>query len=193
MVQERLKSVPAARLWPRRPHPSPQRRLEIELQFQQILQIHLSNVIDDVPERVGQGANGAVLPPQGGLDSSHLCPSGTCRGLALGLCNHPHPLVIAGHSHSSGPTQVTFTNISPIQLGSQTIQGNGHHGSQCRPVPSQLPWHDHERILIIEQAGVVNARRDPSAQRNLHSVQGNAGRRVRGCLAQTCKAEGQWM
>lgn len=33
------------------PHTLPQGRLKIELQFQQVFQIHLSNVVDNVPGR----------------------------------------------------------------------------------------------------------------------------------------------
>lgn len=40
------------------PHTLPQGRLKIELQFQQVFQMHLSNVVDNVPgESRGQGAN----------------------------------------------------------------------------------------------------------------------------------------
>lgn len=43
------------------PHTLPQGRLKIELQFQQVFQIHLSNVVDNVPgEGSGQGANHGV-------------------------------------------------------------------------------------------------------------------------------------
>lgn len=58
-------------------------------------------------------------------------------------------------------------------------------------VQSQNAQQSHERILVIQQAGVIHTRWDPCSQWNLYTLQGDAGRRVRGGFAQTCKVEGK--
>lgn len=92
-----------------------------------------------------------------------------------------------------------FTHRAGVtpQVTQETTQGESCHYSQ----PS-CPWYTYplvqfqntqqscERILIIQQAGVINTRWDPCSQGNLYTLQGDAGRRVRGGFAQTCKVEG---
>lgn len=56
--------------------------------------------------------------------------------------------------------------------------------------PSPITPLARQRILVIQQAGVVHAGGNPRPQGHLHTVHCDAGRRVRGCLAQTCMTEG---
>lgn len=85
------------------------------------------------------------------------------------------------------------------------IRGNGPQGPGCwAPLnPCTLPqgcleielefqqvFEIHlsnvvDNVLVIQQAGVIDTRWDPCSQWNLYTIQGDAGRRVRGGFSQT--------
>lgn len=101
------------------PPSSPQGRLEIEFQLQQVLQIYLSNVVDDVPGgEACQGANGFMT-------GCACCPQ---EGRMLGAARTPETAGMhvgrpAGPSAALAETTEGTTPVRPVPGQSRTSPG----------------------------------------------------------------------